>query len=106
MTLESSAVMNLFENEWIHIGLLVLLVPVALISFYNSKKVHLQNKPFLFGGIGIALLVSAILFEAILDLHIEKLEVILTTVGSILLIIGHLYNIKFLKDTLPKECKE
>jgi len=71
--------------------------------FANGKKKHGEVKPFVFGLIGIVVMMSAVLFEMFFDLHIEKLEVILTTIGCVLLMIAHFYNIKYLSS--PSCCE-
>jgi hypothetical protein len=85
------SVTQLFENEWIHLGLLALLVPVALISFVSRKKVHKNSLPLIIGGAGIALLAAAVVSES-LGPHI--LETLLTLCGSALLITAHIVNFK------------
>lgn len=88
-----------FENEWIHIGLLILIVPVAIISFYSKRKPVGYNIPMKFGTIGLIFLISAILCEQLFNIEIEGLEVLLTTVGSTFLIIGHFLNMSSTKDS-------
>lgn len=80
-----------FENEWVHIGLLLALVPLALVSFSKSIKKKRNYKPMVVGGIGIVSLVSAVALEG---LEIPNLETILTVIGSILLVTAHYINLK------------
>lgn len=95
----SPVISNYLKNEWIHIGLLVALLPIACIAFLKSKKIHRKSLPLILGTIGIAILFSAITLEAI-HIEIQYLEKALTAVGSILLITGHLFNILSLKKSL------
>jgi len=77
------------DNEWIHLGLLFLLIPIALVSFISRRRVHLNSKPLIFGSLGIILLVAAVLSEGFGP---HELETILTVAGSVLLIMAHLIN--------------
>ena len=85
-----------FENEWIHLGLLIALIPIAIISFYRSRKVHGNNSPVIFGASGIILLLTAVVLESF-HIEIPYLEKTLTGLGSIILIIGHALNMSYLK---------
>lgn len=85
-----------FQNEMIHTGLLVVLIPIALINFTRSSKIHGNNKPLLIGILGIVLLVVAVLVES-LHIEIPYLEKSLTGIGSLLLIAAHTINLKSLK---------
>ena len=86
-----------FENESIHIALLLLIIPVALVSFYQSLKVHQKNYPIVLGGIGIVFVTLAVLYESVFSIEIEHLETILTVIGCAFLISAHVYNIRCLK---------
>ena len=92
----SPTISSFFGNEWIHLGLLALLIPVAIVAFYRGQKAHSQKLPLLLGGLGMAFLIFAIATESIL--HIEKLETLLTIIGCIFLILAHFFNIKFFND--------
>ena len=83
-------------SEWVHKGLLLVLIPLSLIAFYRAKKVHHQMKPVIFGIAGVVFLLLALLVET-LHMEISYLEQFITCTGSILLIYGHLSNIKFSK---------
>lgn len=94
IALASPAIASFFENEWIHIGLLMLLMPIATLAFYRGLKLHKKICPVFMGSIGIMLLFAAIAFEALLKIEIEHLEITLTIVGCIFLISAHIFNIK------------
>lgn len=80
------------EEEWIHLLLLALLIPVALYSFITGKRNHHRNAPLILGVMGIIILLLAIFTE---DLGTRELESVLTLVGSLILILSHILNIKF-----------
>ena len=102
ITLLSPTLTSYFENEWIHIGLLFIVVPIALTSFYQQKRIHEKIKPMILGSIGIFFLISAIVSEQLFNIEIEKLEFVLTMIGSTFLIVGHLYNIRYLNTCIRK----
>jgi hypothetical protein len=87
-----------FENEWVHISLIILIIPIAVISFYSKRKADGYNIPIKFGILGLAFLIIAIMSEQIFNIEVEGLEVLLTAVGSTFLIIGHFLNMDNLKD--------
>ena len=80
-----------FENEWIHIGLVITLVPVALIALVRGKKSHGKSLPLALGVLGMTALWLAIALESF---EIHNLETVLTVMGSFLLITAHLWNLK------------
>lgn len=92
--------LSYFESEWIHLLLLVLVIPIAAISFYTQKKVHEQEAPMILGIVGIFFLSIALVSDPLLKVEIKGLEVILTTIGSFFLITGHIYNMKYLRGDL------
>lgn len=94
LALAAPSFTSFLENEWIHKGLLVGLIPISFLAFSQSKKVHKKSQPIILGVCGIALLILAIALEAI---HVEfpYMEQALTTLGSICLITAHIYNMKF-----------
>jgi Ca2+/Na+ antiporter len=88
---------NFSENEWVHIGLLTMLFPIALITFLSGKKNHKSSKPFIWGSIGIVFLASSVFLEEIFILDV-KLELLLTIVGSLLICYAHYLNISLKKE--------
>ena len=82
-----------FENELVHIGLLVFIIPLAIYSFLKGKKSHKVTTPLILGTLGITLLLSAVLAEVLLHIHMEKVELYLTVSGSFIIIAAHLLNI-------------
>lgn len=89
----SPTIADIAGNELIHIGLILALLPLALLAFTKSYKKHKNFSAGLLGGIGILFLLSAVALES---LHIENLEKILTGAGSVILIIAHTINMKLL----------
>ena len=98
ITLGSPAIASFFKSEWLHIGLLLLLIPVAIFAFLNGQKSHRKNRPFIIGIIGIIFLISAVVFESLLKIEIKYFETILTFIGCIFLIYAHFLNIRYLRQ--------
>lgn len=72
-------------DEWIHQVMLLPVVLLAALSLPGAYNKHKNQWPLLLGGLGISLLLSALLLA-------ESLETILTVLGSCTLIIAHLWN--------------
>ena len=87
---------NSLHSEWVHLGLLITLIPTALVSFTKSIKIHSRYTPITLGTIGVSLLTSAIAVE-MLQIKISYLEKTLTGIGSLLLITAHIYNMIYLR---------
>lgn len=75
------------DNEWIHVFLAMLTLPVAGYAIYSGYRRHHSFVPLMFAVAGIVLLLSA------LQIHEPHwLEILVTSVGSAVLSIGHLAN--------------
>ena len=100
-------VLSAVEGENTHKILLVILLFIALFAFYRGYRLHKQKIILFLGTTGIALLTAALFIEGehahsnLEPHHSELLELswhtIVTTIGSILLIIAHIKNIRFCK---------
>lgn len=78
-------------SEAIHIGLTIVLAGVVLLVAWPSYQQHRQAVvPALLVG-GLALLIAAVLGE---DTFGEHAETALTVLGSIVLILGHILNLR------------
>jgi len=80
------------KQEWIHLLLLALLIPIALFSFINGKKRHMHNTPLVLGVTGVSFLLLAIALEGFSDINFEA---IFTVCGSLMLTVAHVFNIKY-----------
>lgn len=84
-------------SEDMHIVLGLLVVGLALPAFWRGFRVHKKKNPVLFGATGCSLLLTAFIVpEAETHLHTLHIDshITLTILGSILLIIGHILNIR------------
>jgi len=81
------------ENEYIHFALLAAIAPILLITFIQQYKNHKKSLPGVYAILGFVSLILALLFEAHHADSYFTVDKILTFVGSLLLIIGHVYNI-------------
>ncbi|MEM8798638.1 MAG: MerC domain-containing protein, partial [Pseudomonadota bacterium] len=71
----------------LHIGLFLLVIPVAAIAMFEGWQRHRLLGPALFAATGCALLLAAIMTHG--D---EVTETALTVAGSLCLITGHVVN--------------
>lgn len=85
----TAAGQTLMNEEIIHIGLLVPILLIALLSLPSGYKKHRHPIPSLLAFLGIVCMISALL--------IENLELILTIMASCILITAHLSNLKLLR---------
>lgn len=84
----------LFSHELIHILLLFLIVPFALIAFIRTALHHQTYRPLTVGLVGLVLVACGAFIDT---WWIEKnisLETPLTVLGSLILIIAHLINLR------------
>lgn len=75
---------------WIHAGLLGAVAPIGMMALFTGYRQHRKTWILLLGGIGIALLASALLWG--MDLLDGRGERVLTMLGSVGLVIAHLAN--------------
>jgi hypothetical protein len=100
-----------FDSKWSHLGIFIFIVPVAYFTFYRFYKNHRNKKPMILGTIGIFILGVALLspghsWEIAHDElhnhseeHFNYIDTIINIVGSIILMVGHLMNIKIHRNT-------
>ncbi|MEM1150399.1 MAG: MerC domain-containing protein [Pseudomonadota bacterium] len=75
------------ESELVHKALVVLVIPVCVIAFLNSKPGRERIVFGLFAALGAALLVVGAFVEAF-----EDYETPLTVAGALLLVCGHAFR--------------
>lgn len=85
------------ENEIGHYSLLAAIIPIVVITFYQQYRTHREIIPGLFAIGGLSVVLLALLLE---DHHATGLSIdkVLTLLGSTLLIIAHVYNIKLSRN--------
>ena len=86
---------QILGNEIIHFAVLAIVVPVIFFSFFKgSKGAGSFTKTQWLALVGLTALLIPVVVEIILHAHIEWFETTFTIVGSILLIVAHLMNMK------------
>ena len=85
---------SFFENEWFHIFMILLIIPIAVVSFVKQRRSHGDWSPLRYATLGILSLFAPFLFDYLFHIHDHQLEIALTVIGSSLLVYGHLQNIK------------
>jgi hypothetical protein len=78
-----------FKSEWLHIGLVLAILPIALVAFIRGKNAHGDIRPLILGVLGILCLITALAAE---EFQIEGAEKLLTVLGSLFLIVAHSLN--------------
>ncbi len=79
-----------------HLLMIALVLPVALLTLWRSYKRHNNATPLIFGAIGIVFLLLGVAAIEIYD-HATTgiwLDRVLTSIGSLSLIVGHWKNLK------------
>jgi cytochrome c biogenesis factor len=97
------AIGGIFENELFHIGLFLLIMPVAMLTFLRCYKIHKNKLVLYLGVVALVFLLSGLLLGEIS----ETLETSLTVIGSVLITIAHIKNIRHcscLKSHGPTVC--
>ncbi|WP_269518684.1 MerC domain-containing protein [Alteromonas sp. BMJM2] len=82
----------LFEDEALHVWLLVCVTPISLIAIFWGFTKHRRLNTLLFAVSGLALLLVAATVGH--DHFGHEGEIAMTVLGSILLVVGHLFNLK------------
>jgi len=76
---------KLLASEWVHLLLLLPVIILAVLSLPSAFKKHQCRLPMILGGIGIVLLLAALIGP-------HSAETIITVVGALFLIGAHLFN--------------
>lgn len=82
------------ESELIHKAILLLTIPVSIFAISLGYKNHSNNSIIYTGIAGLTILISAILIGESID---ENAELILTIIGSLMVIACHYRNYRICK---------
>jgi hypothetical protein len=82
------------ESELIHKAILLLTIPVSIFAISLGYKNHSNNSIIYTGIAGLTILISALLIGESID---ENAELILTIIGSLMVIACHYRNYKICK---------
>lgn len=86
-----------FEGEAFHLWMIVAVIPTSLYALMMGCKQHQRYRLLVMGAMGLSLLVAALLLEGT-EIG-ERFEKILTVLGSVLIVIGHLLNYRLCQRT-------
>lgn len=79
-----------FESEWVHLGLALLVVPVAFYAFWSGYQHHHRKYLLVMGLLGAAMIgAAAILPHDWVELFGFDM---MTILGSIILVVSHILN--------------
>ena len=81
-----------FDNEIIHFGLILAVVPISLFAVISGYIHHRHTSVFFISTIGIIMLIVAVIYGH--DVLGDSGETLLTIVGSALITFGHLRNFR------------
>jgi len=84
--------LSIIADETFHLWLLMAVLPVSFFALATGYVVHKNSSIVVLGLTGILLLDSAVIIGH--DLLGESGEVILTVIGSVLVTVGHIGNLK------------
>lgn len=93
---------SIFQSEFMHVGLFILILPTAIFSFLRCYKLHKDLKTLGLGILSLIFLLSGIAADRIF--HSHSLEHFLTVTGSMMIITAHILNIRHchcLKKNIP-----
>lgn len=82
------------ESELIHKAILLLTVPVSIFAISLGYKNHTNNSIIYIGIAGLTILIAALLIGDVIG---ESAELILTMLGSLMVIVCHYKNYKACK---------
>ncbi len=77
-------------SEWVHKGLLIPVLLIALFSFPNAYRRHQHTLPGVFAIAGVCLMLAAVILHG-------QYETLLTVAGGSMLIVAHFYNYLIIK---------
>lgn len=80
--------LTILTSEWIHVGLAVLVFPVAIFALSRGYKTHGNKNSLILGGLGLVFLALG------LSLGHDVTEILLTLTGGLLLAAAHLINLR------------
>jgi len=102
IVLSYSSLALTLESELIHKAILLITIPVSIFAISLGYKNHTNNSIILTGIAGLTILISALLIGESID---ENAELIMTIIGSILVIACHYRNYKICKK-INCDCHE
>ena len=102
IVLSYSSLALTLESELIHKVILLITIPVSIFAISLGYKNHTNNSIIFTGIAGLTILISALLIGESID---ENAELIITIIGSILVIACHYRNYKICKK-INCDCHE
>lgn len=85
--------LGVFGEKWFHLALVVLVVPISLFAFRTGLRQHGDRGMLLPGLSGLTLVSLAAMLE-FAHIGSHELAAAVTSVGGVLLIIGHWRNLR------------
>lgn len=86
---------SLFENPWVHLLSLGLVIPLGFFAFISKFKVHENKTPLIIGIIGMSLLFLGHLGHELFSSDLgAQIELVASVVGGLSLVTAHIINIR------------
>ena len=84
------------EGETFHLWMVILVIPTSIFALTMGCKKHKRHRVAILGGIGLSILIAALLVEGFESGEI--LEKVLTVIGAAFIAAGHLWNFRLCRD--------
>jgi carbon starvation protein CstA len=97
-----TAVALTVESESFHLVMILLVLPLSLFALFVGCKAHKRYRVLVLGFIGLFLLLLAIFLGH--DVLGEMGEKILTVIGSLFIVVGHLQNYHLCRHNACCDC--
>lgn len=86
---------SFFKEEWIHLSIFTIVIPLGLYSFISKIKVHSNKKPLIIGLIGMLFLILGHMAHEFMGAEIgETVEIGASIIGGLSLVAAHIINIR------------
>ena len=92
------------DSEWFHYAMVLMVIPLSFFALTLGCKQHQQYRILFLGGLGVCLLITAVLFGH--DLGGELAEKVLTVIGASFVALGHVLNFRLCQDAKSCDCSD
>lgn len=93
-----------FQDEAFHLGMLIAVIPISAFALTMGCKQHKRYQLLLMGGIGLSILIAAVILGH--DLLGETGEKVLTVIGAGFVALGHIWNYRLCQRENECGCQE
>lgn len=98
LTSSAPIIASYFQSSWVHVGLILFVLPIAGYSFYKTYQKSGNRLPLVLGLIGITTLFAGMFMHEHFfnhnHAHLHSEEIFVNIIGSTFLVLAHIINIK------------